>query len=236
MKVKFTVLGMSCSACSSAVERAVNKIDGVSMATVSLTQKLLVVEGDFLVAEIIKAVKNAGFKARLYSDKKSEDNGLELKKRLIFSVICLVVLMCFSMGAMIGLPTFNFLKGEGGAIYFVALQIILATPVIIINKKFFINGYKAVIHLAPNMDTLVALGSLSSYLFGIFAFVMIIIGGHPLKGAYRQIKIFFINHRIIRRINRLDRRDVLILYGKAIYFAFFFTVRRLPIIFFSVFI
>ena len=176
MKVKFTVLGMSCSACSNAVERVVNKVEGVSVATVSLTQKLLVVEGDFLVAEIIKAVKNAGFKARLYSDKKSEDNGSELKKRLIFSVICLVVLMYFSMGAMIGLPTFNFLKGEGGAIYNVSLQIILATVVIILNKKFFINGYRAVIHLAPNMDTLVALGSGASYLFGVFAFVMIIIG------------------------------------------------------------
>ena len=176
MKVKFTVLGMSCSACSNAVERAVNKVEGVSVATVSLTQKLLVVEGDFLVAEIIKAVKNAGFKARLYLDKKSEDNGSELKKRLIFSVICLVVLMYFSMGAMIGLPTFNFLKGEGGAIYNVSLQIMLATVVIILNKKFFINGYRAVIHLAPNMDTLVALGSGASYLFGVFAFIMIIIG------------------------------------------------------------
>ena len=174
MKVKFTVLGMSCSACSSAVERAVNKVEGVSTATVSLTQKLLVVEGDFSNAEIINAVKNAGFKARLYSDEKTVDYGL--KKRLISSVILLAILMYFSMGAMIGLPTFNFLKGESGAIYFVALQIILSTAVIIINKKFFINGYRAVIHLAPNMDTLVALGSFASYLFGIFAFIMIIIG------------------------------------------------------------
>lgn len=174
MKVKFTVLGMSCSACSSAVERAVNKVDGVSVATVSLTQKLLVVEGDFSNADIISAVKNAGFKARLYSDEKTVDNGL--KKRLISSVILLVILMYFSMGAMIGLPTFDFLKGESGAIYFVALQIMLSTAVIIINKKFFINGYRAVIHLAPNMDTLVALGSFASYLFGIFAFIMIIIG------------------------------------------------------------
>lgn len=174
MKVKFTVLGMSCSACSSAVERAVNKVDGVSVATVSLTQKLLVVEGDFSNADIISAVKNAGFKARLYSDEKTVDNGL--KKRLISSVILLAILMYFSMGAMIGLPTFDFLKGESGAICFVALQIILSTAVIIINKKFFINGYRAVIHLAPNMDTLVALGSFASYLFGIFAFIMIIIG------------------------------------------------------------
>lgn len=176
MKVKFTVLGMSCSACSNAVERAVNKVEGVSLATVSLTQKLMVVEGDFNNAAIISAVKNAGFKARLYSGEQSSDGSAVLKKRLIPSIILLIVLMYFSMGGMIGLPIFNFLKGEKGAIYFVALQLILTTAVIIINKKFFINGYRAVIHLAPNMDTLVALGSGASYLFGVFAFIMIIVG------------------------------------------------------------
>ncbi len=177
MKVKFTVLGMSCTACSSAVERAVKKVNGVEDATVSLTQKLLVVEGSFDNLEVIKAVKSAGFKASLYKEReKLQSDGNGIKKRLIPSIILLVVLMYFSMGSMIGLPLFNFLKGESGAIYFVVIQLVLSTAIIIINRKFFINGFKAVVSLAPNMDTLVALGSGASYLFGIFAFVMIIIG------------------------------------------------------------
>ncbi len=191
MKVKFTVLGMSCSACSNAVERAVNKVKGVSLATVSLTQKLMVVEGEFNSADIISAVKNAGFKARLYSGEQGSDGSAVSKKRLIPSAILLIVLMYFSMGGMIGLPTFNFLKGEKGAIYFVALQLILTTAVIIINKKFFINGYSAVIHLAPNMDTLVALGSGASYLFGVFAFIMIIIG--RLSGDSALVNVYLKN-------------------------------------------
>ena len=194
MKVKFTVLGMSCTACSSAVERAVNKVEGVTSATVSLTQKLMVVEGEFSNASVIKAVKDAGFKAKEYAgDSDLSDGNAVLRKRLIPSVILLVILMYFSMGGMIGLPTFDFLKGERGAVWFVLLQLLLTTAVIIINKKFFIGGYKAVIHLSPNMDTLVALGSGASYLFGIFAFIMIIVGkasgdsalvNHYLKNLY----------------------------------------------------
>lgn len=176
MKVKFIVLGMSCTACSSAVERAVKKVKGVSAVTVSLTQKLMVVEGDFQNAEIIMAVKGAGFKAKPYTANQIDDNSQAVTKRLMPSLILLIVLMYFSMGGMIGLPTFNFFKGERGAIPFVLFQLLLTTVVIILNKKFFISGYRAVIRLAPNMDTLVALGSGASYLFGIFAFIMIIIG------------------------------------------------------------
>ncbi len=176
MKVKFTVQGMSCTACSSAVERAVNKVKGVEVATVSLTQKLLVVEGDFNNVEIVKAVKNAGFKAKLYNNNQTDEGGEVVKKRLLPSVILLIILMYFSMGAMINLPIPTFLTGEDGAIAFVLLQLFLASIIIVINKKFFISGYKAVIHLSPNMDTLVALGSGASYLFGVFALIMIIIG------------------------------------------------------------
>ena len=176
MKVKFTVFGMSCTACSSAVERAVNKVKGVSLATVSLTQKLLVVEGDFDNGEIIKAVKNAGFKAKLYDKESAKEDLPVVKKRLIPSIVILVILTYFSMGGMIGLPIPAFLTGEAGAIAFITLQLVLASAVLIINRKFFIKGYKAVIHLSPNMDTLVALGSGASYSFGVFAFIMIIIG------------------------------------------------------------
>ena len=176
MKVKFTVLGMSCSACSSAVERAVNKVNGVKSATVSLTQKTLVVEGEFDSAEIIKAVKNAGFKAKLYNLDKSSSDDSVVKNRLIPSIVILIILSYLSMSGMAGLPIPNFLKGESGAIIFVSIQLVLASIVIILNRKFFIGGYKAVIHLAPNMDTLVALGSGASYLFGIFSLIMIIVG------------------------------------------------------------
>ncbi|MBQ3234908.1 MAG: copper-translocating P-type ATPase [Clostridia bacterium] len=176
MKTKITVLGMSCSACSSAVERAVSKVSGVISATVNLTQKLLVVEGEFDYNEIVKAVKKAGFKAVKYKSGEESTEKSEVKTRLIPSVILLVVLMYFSMGHMINLPTFSFLKGEGGAIYFVSLQLILALAVIVLNRKFFIKGFLAVIHKAPNMDTLVALGSGASFLFGVYALVMIIVG------------------------------------------------------------
>ncbi len=176
MKVKFTVLGMSCSACSSAVERAVKKVQGVTEASVNLTQKLLVVDGEFEYAEIVKAVKKAGFKAVKYRETVEDDTGEIIKRRLIPSVILLVVLMYFSMGHMINLPTFPFLKGERGAIAFVSLQLVLALAVVVLNFKFFIKGTLAVIHKAPNMDTLVSLGSGASFIFGVYALVMIIIG------------------------------------------------------------
>ena len=176
MKTKFTVLGMSCTACSSAVERGVKKVSGVTSATVNLTQKLLVVEGEFEYLDIVKAVKKAGFKAIKYKQEVEDETRSVIKTRLIPSIILLVVLMYFSMGHMIKLPTFSFLKGEKGAILFVSLQLVLALAVIILNRKFFIKGVTAVVHKAPNMDTLIALGSGASFLFGVYALVMIIIG------------------------------------------------------------
>ena len=176
MTVKFTVLGMSCTACSSAVERAVKKVNGVENASVNLTQKLLIVDGEFSYADIVTAVKKAGFKAVKYKETVEDDTGDIIKKRLIPSAILLVILMYFSMGSMIGLPTFSFFKGERGAIAFVSFQLILTLAVIVLNFKFFKKGTLAVIHKAPNMDTLVALGSGASFIFGVYALVMIIIG------------------------------------------------------------
>lgn len=176
MKQKFIVKGMSCTACSSAVERATKKINGVETATVNLTAGLMVVEGDFLVADVIKAVKSAGFKAQLYSENAQIEKSNVIKTRLIPSVIILVILMYFAMGQMLKLPFPNFLKGTGGAIYLAIIQLVLALSVIIINFKFFINGFKSAIKLAPNMDTLIAVGSGASFLFGVFALIMIIIG------------------------------------------------------------
>lgn len=176
MKQKFIVKGMSCTACSSAVERAVKKIDGVSNAVVSLTSETLVVEGEFTNVAVIKAVKNAGFKCFVYSNNTADKSTSIVKTRLIPSIILLVVLMYFAMGQMLKLPFIPFLKGVEGALYLASIQLVLALSVIIINFKFFINGVKAVIKLSPNMDTLIAVGSGASFLFGVFAFVMIIIG------------------------------------------------------------
>lgn len=176
MKVKFLVEGMACSACSNKVEKVTKKISGVESATVSLTQKLLVVEGNFSSSDIISAVKSVGFQISEYKIKSENSQKLSIKNRLIFSILLLLALMYFTMGKMINLPTFNFLKGTNGAVYYVLLQLILTVPIILLNKKYFINGTKSAIKLAPNMDTLVALGSGASFIFGLFSFVMIIIG------------------------------------------------------------
>ena len=176
MEKKFTVLGMSCTACSSGVERAVKKISGVNSANVSLTQKLLVVEGDFSVEEVKKAVKSLGFKIFPYGEETENKQSFFSKYRLLISVILLLIVTYFSMSEMLKLPNFNFLKGVSGAIYLIVLELLLSTIILLLNYKFFVSGFKAVKNLSPNMDTLVALGSGASYVFGVFALVMVIVG------------------------------------------------------------
>lgn len=177
MKEKFTIIGMSCVMCAKAVENAVKKVDGVEDAVVTLTQNLLVVSGEFSNAEIYKAVKSAGFKAVKFRENGDSEDFSVIKKRLVPSLIILIVLMYFTMGHhLLKLPTFPFFKGVEGAIYYVLFQLVLTLAVIVLNIKFFIKGTRAVINKAPNMDTLVALGSGASFIFGVYAFVMIIIG------------------------------------------------------------
>lgn len=174
MKKKFIVNGMACAMCSKAVERATKKVNGVTSANVNLTEKLLVVEGSFKPGDVLVAVKNAGYEPSLYETAK--ENKVSAKNRLIPSFILLIIIWYLSMGQMLKLPYPNFLKGESGIVLLVSIQLVLALPVLIINGKFFVQGVKAVKNLSPNMDTLVALGSLSSYLYGIFALIMIIYG------------------------------------------------------------
>lgn len=177
MKQKFSITGMSCAMCAKAVERAVKKVNGVETATVTLTQNLLTVEGSFLPQDVIKAVENAGYKAVKFKEKVDGDSLGAVKKRLIPSCVLLVILMYFTMGHhLLKLPTFSFFIGESGAIYYVLFQLVLTLAVIILNRKFFIKGTLAVINKAPNMDTLVSLGSGASFIFGVYAFIMIIIG------------------------------------------------------------
>lgn len=173
---QYNVSGMSCAACSSRVEKAVGKVDGVTSCTVSLLTNSMSVEGTATIEQIISAVENAGYGASLKSNAKviSNNNILEdketplMKKRLIFSLVFLVILMYFSMGhMMLGLPLPKYFNDNHIAMGLV--QLLLTITIMVINQKFFINGFKGLIHKSPNMDTLVALGSGASFVYSVYA-------------------------------------------------------------------
>ena len=184
---QYTVTGMSCAACSARVEKAVSKVNGVTSCSVSLLTNSMGVEGSATDAQIVEAVEQAGYGA---SPKGTEtangraNNSLEqlkaaqdalvdretpkLRNRLIASLIFLVVLMYFSMGHMMwGWPLPEFFNGNHVAMGL--LQLLLTVAVMVINQKFFISGFKGLIHGAPNMDTLVALGSAASFGYSVYA-------------------------------------------------------------------
>lgn len=173
MKTEYRVDGMSCAACQSSVERAVKKVDGVESVSVSLLASSMSVEGSAGSNEIIKAVEKAGYKASLKGEnKKEEDDVFEdretpvLKKRLFSSLIFLSILMYISMGHVMWswpLPAF-FATPMAIAI----LELLLTTIIIVINRKFFISGGKALLKRSPNMDTLVSLGAGASYLWSLY--------------------------------------------------------------------
>ena len=180
MLQKYRITGMSCSACSAAVERAVKKCDGVSSVQVNLlaNNMLCEYEEDKINDEaIIKAVENAGYGASVYSYADSvpeeEEKYTPIKTRLILSVALLVCLMYISMGHMLGLPLPGFISPHHNALGFCLAQLALALPIIYLNRKFYIGGYKALFKLHPNMDSLVALGSSASLIYGIVATVII---------------------------------------------------------------
>ncbi len=186
---QYTVTGMSCAACSARVEKAVSKVDGVTSCSVSLLTNSMGVEGSATDAQIVEAVEQAGYGASpkgtaTESDNDKANNSLEqlkaaqdalvdretpkLRNRLIASLIFLVVLMYFSMGHMMwGWPLPEFFNGNHVAMGL--LQLLLTVAVMVINQKFFISGFKGLIHGAPNMDTLVALGSAASFGYSVYA-------------------------------------------------------------------
>ena len=186
---QYTVTGMSCAACSARVEKAVSKVDGVTSCSVSLLTNSMGVEGSATDAQIVEAVEQAGYGASpkgtaTESDNDKANNSLEqlkaaqdalvdretpkLRNRLIASLIFLVVLMYFSMGHMMwGWPLPKFFNGNHVAMGL--LQLLLTVAVMVINQKFFISGFKGLIHGAPNMDTLVALGSAASFGYSVYA-------------------------------------------------------------------
>ena len=173
---QFKVTGMHCAACSARVEKAVLKVPGVTSCAVSLLTNSMGVEGDADAQTIISAVKQAGYGASVNGDESQgatgADTGLEdtdtpvLKKRLIASIFFLAELMYFSMGHMWGWPLPKWFEGNHVAMGL--LQMILAAIIMIINQHFFINGFKGLINRSPNMDTLVALGSMASFVWSVY--------------------------------------------------------------------
>lgn len=176
---QYNVTGMSCAACSARVEKAVSKLDGVTSCSVSLLTNSMGVEGNVTPEEVIAAVESAGYGATLKgADKKSanSENNDNLKdtetpallKRLIASLVFLIVLMYFSMGHMMwGFPVPQFF--ESNHIAMGLIQLLLTAAVMVINQKFFISGFKALFNRAPNMDTLVALGSSAAFVYSTYA-------------------------------------------------------------------
>lgn len=174
---KFNVTGMSCAACSSRVEKAVSKVNGVKSVSVSLLTNSMGVEGSASDESIIAAVEKAGYGASVAGGEKKQSAENEqlkdkdtpvLMHRLIASVGFLAVLMYISMGhMMLGWPLPNFFTDNHIAVGLV--QLLLCVIIMVINQKFFINGFKGLIHRSPNMDTLVALGSGASFVYSVYA-------------------------------------------------------------------
>ncbi|UTC89086.1 heavy metal translocating P-type ATPase [Treponema denticola] len=215
-KIKFNITGMTCSACSSHVQRAVEKLEGAAEVQVNLLTNSMSVNYDEAILgtdKIIEAVEKAGYGASLAdslknssSNKNSADvagktSGTrsfqndaakferdKIKKRLILSLVFMIPLFYVSMGHMASLPIPHFLHGIENALIFSFTQFLLALPVLIINKKFFTGGFKAFLNKAPNMDSLVAVGSGAALIYGIFAIYKMAYGmGH---GDMETVRLF----------------------------------------------
>ena len=194
MKQKFNVTGMTCSACSAHVEKAVNKLDGVRKAEVSLMTNSMNVdydEGALTPEGIIQAVVDAGYGASLPQkvgtaaktqerpEAQTEAELASMKHRLIWSFVFLIPLFYISLGHMLGAPLPGFLTGLENAVAFGLTQLLLTLPIMYLNDKYYKVGFKTLWHRAPNMDSLIAVGSASAVVYGVFAIYQIGYGlGH----------------------------------------------------------
>lgn len=178
-KVKFDIKGMTCAACQAHVEKAAGSLDGVESASVNLLQNSMTAEFDenkVSESDIISSIEKAGYGASVAGAKQEKavkpndsDEAKALLKRFFMSLGFMIVLFYISMGHMIGLPLPSFMHGTQNAITFAFTQFLLCLPIVIINRSYFINGYKSMFHGAPNMDTLIAVGASASLAYGIFA-------------------------------------------------------------------
>lgn len=175
---QYNVTGMSCASCVARVEKAVNKVDGVTSCSVNLLTNSMSVDGDVKSSDVISAVEKAGYGASLKGNSSKENNTNDeplkdtetpkLKKRLFSSLIFLLLLMYISMGHMMwGFPLPSILANNHIAMGLI--QLLLTGIIMVINQKFFVSGFKALIHRSPNMDTLVALGAGASFIYSVYA-------------------------------------------------------------------
>lgn len=180
MKKKFNVIGMTCSACSAHVDKAVRGLDGVEEVNVNLLSHCMVIEynENILTAQqIINAVEKAGYKAQLENqvvekkDIRQEENN-QKKKSLIYSFLFLIPLFYLCMGHMFGLPIPNILSGHENMMIFALTQLCLVIPIMIINREYFLRGYRSLINKSPNMDTLIAMGSTAAFIYSLYATFM----------------------------------------------------------------
>ena len=181
MNKKYKVTGMTCSACSSRVEKCVEKLDGVNTVSVNLLTNSMQVDFDenkLTEEKIADSVIQAGYGMEIStgkSEKKEEREDIveknieSMKKRTIWSFIFLIPLMYVAMGHMAGLPQPSFLSGDVNAVSFALTQLLLCVPVLYINRAYFERGFRSLIHGAPNMDTLISVGSGASLIYGVFA-------------------------------------------------------------------
>lgn len=186
MKQKFEITGMTCSACSSSIQKSVSKIEGVNKAEVNLLTKEMIVEYDNnknLKATVIEKVNKLGYQAQLI-EKQTKNHTMptenlfkkeakELKNRLIVSLVFLLPLMYISMGHMLGLPFLTFFENHNNALAFAFTQFLLTLPILYVNRNYFISGFKHIFTLKPNMDSLIAIGSFAAVVYGIVSIYVI---------------------------------------------------------------
>ena len=199
MKLKFNVTGMTCAACSARVEKVTNAVEGVEKAEVNLLAGTMQVEAESaeVTEAIIQAVTKAGYGASVPGEKKpskkeekapAEDALKEMKKRIIGSSICLIVLMYFTMGHMVGLAAPHWYHGLENALVAALLQFFLTLPPVYLNRVYYTRGLKALWNKAPNMDSLIAVGSLASLIYGVAALFRMAYGmGH---GDWELVKMY----------------------------------------------
>ena len=172
MKLKFNVTGMTCAACSARVEKVSGAVAGVSKAEVNLLAGTMVVDAadEGIVPQVIRAVEAAGYGASLAGEKKkteapkAEDTQREMRIRIIGSGVFLIVLMYFTMGHMVGIPAPHWYHGRENALVAALLQFFLTLPAVYLNRVYYIKGFKSLWHRAPNMDSLIAVGSSAALL------------------------------------------------------------------------
>jgi len=176
MKQKFNVSGMTCAACSARVEKVTSAVAGVEKCEVNLLAGSMVVQSTADVSEaVMQAVQDAGYQASLPGNNKpqpttpADDALADMKMRIIGSGICLVILMYFTMGHMVGLPVPVWYHGQENALVAALLQFFLTLPAVYLNRVYYSRGLKALWHRSPNMDSLIAVGSLASMIYGVAA-------------------------------------------------------------------